>query len=267
MELQVIKNKLDLIFDNYSNVSETAEIAKRGYLFSELIKKAVLFVGINPSFQEETQSIRDSFRFEDALIGYKKYFQPYEDLCSNTKIKDDFTYIDLLFLRETNQKVIDGKLSKHTQWVEFIAEQLRISQKRIEAIKRKLIVVCNAGAGKFLGAEKIGNSDEADNVWMGYNFEFDRVFGVNVISGVHNNSIMTGEKETTLYGTPVIFTGYLKYLSSSTKKTLGWQIDNVLENCSNYFGDRYSLENEAVAKKKIMAIFHNRYLKKHPSSR
>src|SRR5690606_17674855 len=69
-----------------------------------------------------------------------------------------------------------------------------------------------------------------------YNFKFDDKFGVDVITGIHHQSIKKGVKSTRLVGTPVLFTSALAYFDNSTKSRLIWQMRQVLKYHYLFFG-------------------------------
>lgn len=253
MEIHEAVKRLSNIFDKYQEIEDTRKIALRGYSICEFESKPLLFIGANPSLQECESGNRGHFNLKAAIQDYGVYFKSYEDLANSIEMHNEFCYLDFLNLRESKQAIIENYMRKSQTWVEFITEQLQLTQQIIEHLGPKLIVVCNAGFGKFLGIDKIQNMSKTDNVWMGYDFHFDSVFGVNVISGIHQDSIMDGVKRTNLIGTPVIFSGFLKYLSAATKKTLEWQIKNVMHNHAYYFGYKYNKQNETNLQEIIRA--------------
>ena len=245
-----LKSELDNLFYKYSKSNGlTGEIADRGYVYSETENKKVLFVGINPSFLENDKENKDySYNANSAVNDYAKHYKPFADLAKDADCENDWTYIDLLYLRETDQKKIDSLL-KEPDGINFIIGQLNITFQLIEHLNPQIIVVCNSVAQKFMGANKTPNGDSFENIWLGYEFDFDEKFGVDVITRLNIESIKKGVKHTKLMGVPVLFTSTLTYKNSSDKKRISWQIRNILKYHNIFMGELF---NESTNKRNIL---------------
>lgn len=191
-------------------------VIKRGFLTSEVIPlRSVLFVGLNPSYVDNTPT--DSVNYYSlAQEGneYKKYFSKFEKIAKSLNLP--LAHIDLLFLREAEQKKIDQILAEKNG-VDFIMNQLLISKQILEMAKPNVLVVSNTKARQFLGKDKKENK----NVWMGYDFEFDEYIGTDRI--VNEGS--------TLKGVPVFFTSMLsgqRALDNGSYERLNWHIKFAL---------------------------------------
>lgn len=234
--LNSLSEELTSIFNKFSSSEGlVAEIALRGYVFSEVEARKVLFVGINPSYPKGSISDRFSFKPIEAVKRYPKHFKKFQDLADSCNVGTDWSYMDLLFLRETDQKKII-QLQNEKIGLDFLYQQLQLSINLIENISPDLIVVCNSGARKFFGIDKQMVNDIETAIWMGYDFIYDDKFGVDIITGIHNQSIKKGVKSTKLIGTPVLFTSTLMYMDNSSKNRLVWQIRQILKYHSLFFG-------------------------------
>ena len=100
---ELYKNEIEKIWNN-AKIDNT-ELIDRGYVVhDEIIKNAILFIGINPSFPKKNPTSGNHFVNHDKnekLYAYFKKFQKISD-----KIKQQWTHLDLLYFRETNQKYI-----------------------------------------------------------------------------------------------------------------------------------------------------------------
>jgi hypothetical protein len=166
------------------------------------------------------------YDIENAVLEYPKHYRKFAELVTNTKYENDWSYIDLFQFRETNQKKI---YDFYKNDVEFIVSQLKLTHKIICEINPEIIVVCNSGASNFFGINKIKKSEYWENIWLGYDFEYNKTFGIDIIKGIHNESIIKDQKQH-LKNLPILFTSTLTYKSRFDKKRLNWQLNLVAEN-------------------------------------
>jgi len=243
-EMELYENELNNIFERASQQNEAlSKLASRGYVLSNIKgvldnkskKLRILFVGINPSYPENEKPKSYTFKPHDVVKLYPKYYQKFQVLADLCSTPEDWTYIDLLQVRETYQKIVKSLINE-PNGTDFICDQLRISMSMMENLKPDLIVVCNSGARPFFGVESHKEGDNEYNIWMGYEFMFNERFGVDVITGLHEKSIKKGLKSTSLIGTPVLFSGILKYMDVSTFKRLAWQMRLILKYHHLFFG-------------------------------
>lgn len=197
---EIIEKDLKKIISNpeYSNFPKS-------FLFPKtIIQNSLLFIGINPSSSND-QIEYDSYDLKQNN-NLHSYFKKFEDIALGCKM--DWTHLDLLFFRETHQNYIQGILATKNG-VNFIWEQLQISDNLIKICKPKIIIVCNTQARTFLGKDKQGNRNE----WLNYNFKFDENLG------------------TYLWGdVPVFFSGMLsgqRALDIGSYERLKWHINKV----------------------------------------
>jgi hypothetical protein len=137
------------------------------------------------------------------------------------------------------------KFLKDENGLQFICDQLKITQSIIENLRPEVIVVCNNGTRKFFGIDKERDAEgKTYNIWMGYEFEFDDKFGVDVITGLHPDSIKKGTKNTSLNGVPVIFASTLTYMDASSRNRLEWQLRKVDQYKETHFNKNYKLTDQ-----------------------
>ena len=217
---QQIKSDLEQIISDYDDW----EITKRGLIAPEIIRQEcdILFLGMNPSFAEGNSfgSIIEwcSSEWEKAEGNYFSKFKEIQDECNVS-----CAHIDILFFRETNQKLIKSFM-KDKRGLDFLAKQIAISKKLIELSKPRMILVANALVKEFLGFNKTIDS----GIWMNYDFikPLDDTIGTSRIITENSN----------LYYTPVFFTSMLsgrRALDLGTFERLKWHIRFVLEKISN----------------------------------
>jgi len=192
----------------------------RGYLVRDKPEEnALTFIGINPSFSESDESTKqlDNKIFSTLLQegnDYKQYFGSFEKISKSTKMK--WTHLDLLFLRETNQKKVK-ELFKIPFGEKFIQAQIDISKKILENLNPKIVVVANATARDFFG-KKTNNKKTHD--LMGYEFKFDEKIGTDRVANKNSN----------LYNTPFFFTSMLSdsgQLDIGSRERLVWHINKI----------------------------------------
>lgn len=213
--MEKIKTQYQEIFNKFEN-SSFAELVKRGFCFQydkEITNPDVLFVGINPSYTDN--SIIHTFYTKEEVKEIS-YFKAFEKLANATEIEDlSWTHLDLLVCRETKQANINEVLLKTKEGIDFVYQQLLVSKQLLEQINPKIMVVSNTMARRLLGKEKTKNA----NKWLDYNFEFDKKIGTNIIT------------EGKLQGTPVFFSSMLsgqRALDNGSKERMIWQIGRTL---------------------------------------
>ncbi len=164
---------MNLINEKIIKLWQTNRNQKRSpNFYPELKKNALLFIGLNPSFSiiGLKQILKDEKQYSDILNDLDSYFNfnTFEDgkvevfksigLLAKAKypyfkkfaeiskeLNIEWEHIDLLFERETNQKVIEKKINDY-----FYQEQIKLSIELISIIEPKIIVIENAFASKVL---------------------------------------------------------------------------------------------------------------------
>ncbi|WP_299665223.1 hypothetical protein [uncultured Polaribacter sp.] len=221
-------------FEN-SNIFSDAEKEYRRYplLPEKVYKNKLLFIGINPSFTKgstipEKDKNNDIGFYSEQLDQSKKdipYFEKIKEVANFCKT--EWTHLDLFFLRETNQKIIE-KLSLEN--IEFLNAQLRISFEIIEKSEPKLIIVSNAFASEFFGKMK-AKHHLLNNIWRSFDLFFYNDERKNKKS-TFNYEIGTYEIELNNKKIPIIFSGMLsgqRALDIGSLERLKWQSKMILE--------------------------------------
>jgi hypothetical protein len=192
------------------------EVIKRGFTVQDVIlRNAIMFVGINPSFDENNTNPNIEFYNLDQNGESHFYFNKFKEISKN--VNHYWTHFDFLFFRETNQRYVN-ELLKRPIGIDFIFKQLEISKKVLIEAKPKILVISNTMARHFSGFEK--NQNQTQGVWMGFDFEFDEKYGTHKI--VNNSE---------LDNTPVFFTSMLtgqRALDNGSFERLNWHINFVL---------------------------------------
>jgi hypothetical protein len=200
------EDRIEAIWNNpkFSNI----EILDYGYAQqNNQVQNSLLFIGINPS---NSTMNKEKLFWNDSS---HRYFDKFKEI-SNKLDNTNWSHIDLLFVRETNQNNVKKLVySKDENILDFILQQLLLAKEMIEMIKPKIIIVNNTLARNLLGFED-GNN------WIGYKFSFSNDLGTHFIDN----------PESPLYKTPVFFTSMLtgqRALDIGSFRRLIWHIDFV----------------------------------------
>jgi hypothetical protein len=204
------RNKIIGLFNNKEY--QKLPFIDRGFAYPNSIRKnAVLFIGINPSYNE-VKSDKGSC-FYSACEGDRDihpYFRKFKKLSNN------WTHIDLLGIREVKQNLV-GNMCLKSLGLEFVVKHLEITKRILEESAPKVIVVNNTLARRYLGKDV---DEKGNNTWMGYKFKFDDKIGTDRI-------VNTDSK---LNGIPIFFTSMItgqRALDNGSFERLKWHIDFV----------------------------------------
>ncbi len=131
------------------------EIICRGYAVEkELPHDDVLFLGMNPAYDEEKEADKKNF-FYPVCCG-NSYFTAVSKLSDAACRYTNPSHHDLLFVRNTRQNQVAALFDKEL-YKEFMQKQLDVSASIIKRLSPKLIVILNAGA--VIQFEKIFKND------------------------------------------------------------------------------------------------------------
>ncbi|MBS4039114.1 MAG: hypothetical protein KGZ81_00790 [Flavobacteriales bacterium] len=204
LDIKIFKNQIDVLWEDEKYKS--LPFVSRGYAIQSVIPfNSILFIGINPSFNEKKNKHFKSFFYDVHKDDSHKYFKKFKDI--GEKTKNLWSHFDLLFLRETNQNNIKH-LYNSLIGKEFLDEQLLISKKVIESSKPKIIVISNAFARDL--------------------FLKDGIFQTEFDSQIGTHKIINNEK---LVGVPVFFTSMLtgqRALDNGSYERLIWHLKKIL---------------------------------------
>lgn len=225
------------IWDNYKEIDflKNSQFPYRKYpLLPESINEnAILFIGINPSFNEnDVPENEKPIHFYHILDENEKDIQYFEKIkevakyCNNSK----WSHLDMLFIRETKQKNIEEVCKKE---IDFINEQITISLKIIERAQPKIIVVINSFASEFFGKMKSKHS-KFEKIWLGYDLFFEKD-EIRKKSSTFDPAIGTYRIDIAGIQTPIIFSSMLsgqRALDLGSLERLKWQIKFITDNKS-----------------------------------
>ncbi len=221
-------NAYEQLWNNHSNPNFQS-ILDRGYVFQydeDETECELLFLGINPSFDEKGERIKDAYsrpkNREEKHHPYFRSFLDFEDVLRNKyKWEGKWTHFDVFAFRQTNQKYIETDLLTNPEAISFLYDQLMIARERILHIQPKVIVVSNALVRMFMGKERTKpENGEETGIWMGFRYEFDPKIGTDVIM-----------EPIELKGTKVFFSSMLsgqRALDKGSKESLVWHVAKVL---------------------------------------
>ena len=228
------KNKVLEIWKDFGNIKIFSDplCEYRQYpLLPELVaKNSLLFIGMNPSFTKGSV-----IGANEKPIGFypiskndnKKdipYFEKMKIVAKYCKM--EWTHLDLFFIRETNQKMIEHLMRKG---VDFLNAQLEISFEIIERADPKLIIVSNALASEFFGKKKEKSHAKFDKIWKGFDLYFEENFWKKETT--FNEEIGTYEIPLNNNLVPILFSGMLsgqRSLDIGSFERLKWQAKMIL---------------------------------------
>jgi hypothetical protein len=201
---KIYEEKIKNLFESYkSQDPELQEIINRKYVYSQFhTGRKVLFIGLNPSFRETQAKKEEYYKSFDATNNNDRYFRRFPLLVEN---KNDWTFLDLLYIRETRQRNIENFYKREP---DFIKQQLEISKEIIKKINPEIIVVCDTFARDLFKSDT-----------MNFEFEFDDTIGTYRI--INNPDF----KDTIVF-----FSGMLtgqRALDNGSFERLKWHLNKV----------------------------------------
>jgi hypothetical protein len=166
--------KMDKINQNIIDIWEKYKVSERvPLLYPDLKIQTILFVGLNPSFSRKGfKKILKDTQYDKELDSLDEFYS-YKDFKKN-KIKDyqniekysrekhpyfkrfreiseflniDWEHVDLLLIRNTNQKDIEKLIKLHK---DFLNEQICLMIELIKLLNPKTVVIENAFASKLI---------------------------------------------------------------------------------------------------------------------
>ena len=235
MENDVLKAQQCLDFlPNYPD--NVKSIKERGIAIEkEIPDNAILFIGINPSFDAKTQKIKGqegyspTYDFNDMKNNpkfYGKAISIVEDI-NRDGVICSFGHHDLFSIRETNQKIIEDMFQKSadslcpkTEYSKFINKSLKWSEEVIAQSKPTMIVILNAFASRLFFEYKI------DGKYPLLNF-------VPADKELWSPELGTDFVRLGNIPVPILFSGMLsgkRALDRGSEFRLRWHINFVLKN-------------------------------------
>jgi hypothetical protein len=230
-----IESELNKIWSNKNLDKLPKFIKERGFVFAENeLQKDILITGINPSFRIGDLKESFGFDFHNTIHNekYDNYWGPIKKMLlnENLDLRKKSAYLDILYFRERNQSTLKQEILKTKIGIEFIAEQINLSQRIIEKIiKPKVIIIKNKESQAYWG--KYSNEGI---YWMGYEFEFIENLYCGELYKIKklfttNERIANEIKETNLENTLVLFSHHINQFTSKAKRLRTETIKEFLE--------------------------------------
>ncbi len=204
-----VKKDIESIWSNYRDFIKYSPVTVKNLLYNSII-----FIGLNPSipknYSEKDPLKLDSYELLQQGKNHR-YFRKFSYIAE--KLLQNWSYIDLLYLRDTNQKNIANILKeKNEPKYKFISSQLEVTNKLIKSIICKaspiLFVVNNALARKLFFHETPYSLNNP--IGDTFHFIWDDKFGTYMFNDI-----------------PFYFTGMLtgqRALDNGSLERLIWQI-------------------------------------------
>lgn len=157
-----IKKILANYIENYHQEVDVINIIQRDICYSvDNPTGGILITGINPSYNKNDKGQPIPFKFIDA-DEKKGYWKKTKEMIGG--IVAQTAYLDLFPLKFSNQSEFTYMMQKSPASLSLMSDLLQVTQREIERLAPKLIIVKNAQTAAYWGRE--------DNcVWMGYKFE------------------------------------------------------------------------------------------------
>lgn len=215
-----VKEKFEAHINHIWDDPKYADVPFRKYGYAiqdEMVTGELLFIGLNPSRNNEIEE-RHFYNNEQDSNDLHKYFVKFQDISNAVNMQ--WAHIDLLFIRETKQENIPT-LFQAPNGIDFVLNQLSISEQVIGLVQPKIIVVNNTMARWFLGKDRYFNqkTNQEEGIWLGWRFEFFEKLGTYRIV-----------EHPTLKNTPIFFTSMLtgqRALDRGSYERLKWHIGFV----------------------------------------
>lgn len=241
-----IEEKLNEIWTRDYIESFPTEITDRKFCYAiNEDQRDILITGINPSFRNNEKNGIVKFHF-DAIANDAKH-DTYWSSLKRIVCSDDLNYLyrtaylDILYYREKEQDFLKKVIFKNPNGVQFIVDQLNLSQNVIEkVIQPKIIIVKNKESAAFWG--RYSNDGI---IWMGYDLELvasTRFGEVNKIIGLVDSDerIAPEIEKSNLEGSIILFTHHINQYTSKEKRPTAKLVNVLLD---FYESGNINLEN------------------------
>lgn len=233
--LKKIINRWPLLYPSIHQEFELKCEGNKDEIGIKLDYGGIIFVGLNPSFNEKfiekniekkkedmkgiTKILRDYSKYRDkeekvrlfetyTWQEYDYFRSIYCKILGKLKLRLPFYHVDLLLLRTTYKSEVERifriRNGVPRRFPEFFEEQLSIAIDLIKRLSPKIIVVYNSLASDILKSEK-----KEELFW--------------------DNSIGTYKIHLDNQIVPIIFSGYGPALDAHSRERLIWQINFILE--------------------------------------
>lgn len=214
-----MKEELENIWSKYYINLLPESIKERGFNYSvNEESKDILITGINPSFRIDAEN--GNCNFDLKIIAkdekYDRYWSSLIKIVLDKELNIDFisktAYLDIFYFRETNQNFLKNKLLKSSEGLNFVIDQIKLTQKVIETIiKPKLIIVKNKEASAYWG-----KFADKGIYWMGYKLELLKTLEsgelykiIGLVDSVER--VLPELKNTNLENSLIFFTQHFQY--------------------------------------------------------
>lgn len=199
------------------------DITDRGYdVIDHLYTNNLLFVGINPGYDDDSSKPNTSNnRSHISTLPFNhKYYKPFRGISIECGFRGEYSYLDILVIRESNQSKIKHEL-KNKDFLKFCQDQFVIFKKMVCMANPQVIVVCNAYAGTWMGKPDKSFSPHVLNPHA-FDYFFDNTIGTYRIKDA-----------SCLDTVPVFFSGMFAgrhIIDKGSLERLEWQIRSAKYN-------------------------------------
>ena len=190
-------------------------------------KNAMLFIGINPSYDEDKKDNVEGYDLCNDPKLMVSYFRKAIDISNKNQLP--FGHHDIFQVRETNQKVVESMfndvlsadvrlLVPNDSYLEFVQESIKFLEESVHSCNPRIIVVSNAFATRlFFDCYTNGKKG-----LLGFvpGKDWDDKLGVDFVT-INDSRV------------PILFSGMLsgqRALDMGSEFRLRWHISHILKN-------------------------------------
>lgn len=200
-------------------------IKERGFNYSiNEESKDILITGINPSFRigAEIGNCNFDFRLIAKEEKHDTYWSSLKKIVYDKELNINYlsrtAYLDIFYFRETNQNFLRNNILRNSKGLEFIIDQIKLTQEVIESIiKPKLIIVKNKESAAYWG-----KFADKGIIWMGYKLELLQNYESGELYKIcglieSNERVYQELKKTNLENSLIFFTQHFQYAPKAKK--------------------------------------------------
>jgi hypothetical protein len=230
MTEEAITAELTLLWEEYRgkfNNPVLNEVLERGFGFAIPKKCEVLITGINQSYQPKNPDALLRYSYHDAKHSYFTTLRKVVPTQIN-EAEVNVSYLDLFYFRNTEQTLLREYYKEHSG-ISFLSRQLKLTQKILEWISPKVILIMNKGSWVFW-------EHTFKYPWMGYQVKlvnnmlnFGRLYE---IIGLKSSSLESSSrtKSSSLIGTKLYLSRHLNRFSNEKLALIKMEVTSILMN-------------------------------------
>jgi hypothetical protein len=230
MTEEAIAAELTVLWEEYRgkfNNPILNQVLERGFGFAIPKKCEVLITGINQSYQPKNPDVLLRYSYHDAKHSYFTTLRKVVPTQINGE-EVNVSYVDLFYFRNTEQTLLREFYMEHSG-ISFLSKQLKVTQRIIEWISPKVILIMNKGSWVYWE-----HNDKYP--WMSYEvnlindlLNFGKLYE---IIGLKSSSLDSSSKtkRSSLIGTKLYLSRHLNRFSNEKLALIKMEVTSILMN-------------------------------------